>query len=293
MIAKLGVCSVAWISQRLPELDYISVNSNQLEEYLCLRKVEGLTNKWVNTIKVNIENYLNTYKWKINKKQTLDYLLKLSKKYSTSTYIKKVYQIRKFLNYLNIEWSKDIIPPPKPNYLPKRITEDYIQKALEYFKDNIYNIQIKSLIYLGITSGLRSEELYQLTLDDIDLDNRIIYINHNPENKQTTKTKTSRISFFNEDAKRELIEYLKYFNNNCRLKCLFNQSHISRLFRYSSIKVKDLRKFFSQEWDRRGGPTSIKKILMGHSLKGDVDLMHYNCQSEEDLKKIYDNVMSK
>jgi len=31
---------------------------------------------------------------------------------------------------------------------------------------------------------------------------------------------------------------------------------------------------------------------MGHSLKGDVDLMHYNCQSEEDLKKIYDKVMN-
>ena len=31
---------------------------------------------------------------------------------------------------------------------------------------------------------------------------------------------------------------------------------------------------------------------MGHSLKGDVDLMHYNCQLEEDLKKIYDKVMN-
>ena len=30
---------------------------------------------------------------------------------------------------------------------------------------------------------------------------------------------------------------------------------------------------------------------MGHSLKGGVDLMRYNCQSEEDLKKIYDKVM--
>ncbi len=29
---------------------------------------------------------------------------------------------------------------------------------------------------------------------------------------------------------------------------------------------------------------------MGHSLKGDVDLNHYNAQSEEDLKRIYDNV---
>ena len=57
--------------------------------------------------------------------------------------------------------------------------------------------------------------------------------------------------------------------------------------------MKDLRKAFSQEWDRRGGPTSIKKILMGHSLKGDVDLSHYNAQPEEDLKKIYDKVMGK
>ena len=30
---------------------------------------------------------------------------------------------------------------------------------------------------------------------------------------------------------------------------------------------------------------------MGHSLKGDVDLMHYNAQSEEDLKRMYDKVM--
>ena len=75
------------------------------------------------------------------------------------------------------------------------------------------------------------------------------------------------------------------------MKKLFSQSHISRLFKDAPVHVKDLRKFFSQEWDRRGGPTSIKKILMGHSLRGDVDLMHYNCQSEEDLKKIYDKVM--
>jgi integrase/recombinase XerD len=75
------------------------------------------------------------------------------------------------------------------------------------------------------------------------------------------------------------------------VKCLFNQRYLERIFKNTSIQVKDLRKFFSQEWDRRGGPTSIKKILMGHSLKNDVDLMHYNAQSEEDLKKIYDRVM--
>ena len=66
--------------------------------------------------------------------------------------------------------------------------------------------------------------------------------------------------------------------------------HIERNFRSTPIKVKDLCKFFSQGWDRIGGPTSIKKLLMGHS--GDVDLLFYNPQSEGDLKKIYHNMMS-
>jgi hypothetical protein len=30
---------------------------------------------------------------------------------------------------------------------------------------------------------------------------------------------------------------------------------------------------------------------MGNSLKGEVHLMHYNAQSSEDLKMIYDKVM--
>ena len=31
---------------------------------------------------------------------------------------------------------------------------------------------------------------------------------------------------------------------------------------------------------------------MEYSLKGDVDLMYYNSQSEDDLKKIYDEIMN-
>lgn len=96
-----------------------------------------------------------------------------------------------------------------------------------------------------------------------------------------------------EKQKLTSFRYLTYFKDDRQLKHLFSQSHITRLFSDAPIQVKDLRKYFSQEWDRRGGPTSIKKIIMGHSLKGDVDLMHYNYQSEEDLKRIYDKVMNK
>ena len=134
--------------------------------------------------------------------------------------------------------------------------------------------------------------MYQITQKDIDLTNRIIHIYHDPENGKTTKTKRNKIAIFNNETQEALQDYLDYFNNPGDLKSLFSLSHTIRLFRDSKVKVKDLRKFFSQEWDKRGEPTSIKKILMGRSLKGDVDLMHYNYQSKEDLKQIYDKVMN-
>jgi len=151
---------------------------------------------------------------------------------------------------------------------------------------------LKTLILIASTSGLRAHELYQLTLKDIDTENRIVHINHLPDNGQTTKTKISRISFFDKEAENALVDYISREKNLNLDDFLFSERKCQNLFENATIKVKDFRKFFSQEWDRRGGATSIKKILMGHSLKGDVDLMHYNCQSEEDLKHIYDKVMN-
>ena len=40
--------------------------------------------------------------------------------------------------------------------------------------------------------------------------------------------------------------------------------------------MKYMRKFFSQQSDRLAIPTAVKKILMGHSLRGDVDLGYYD-----------------
>ncbi|MCK4995540.1 MAG: tyrosine-type recombinase/integrase [Thermoplasmatales archaeon] len=234
---------------------------------------------------------MNYVGWSIDEYKTLEHLKQLQDKYSITSYRKRVYQIRKFLTFLHVEWAKDIKPPAEPYYIPKRVTKCELKNTLSYFEGNRFNKQIKSIILLGSTSGIRPEELYQLDVKDIDLDKRTVYINHNPSNGQSTKTKMSRVSFFSEKAKQALVEYLESFDDNDGVKHPFNKHCISKLFRDSPIQVKDLRKYFSQEWDRRGGPTSIKKILMGHSLKGDVDLMHYNCQSEEDLKKIYDKVM--
>jgi integrase/recombinase XerD len=268
----------------------IEVSETELKNYLSLREVAGLSKSWIKRIKGWLTEYLNYTGWKVEQAKTLEFLKAKKGEYTVETYRKMLFQVRKFLDYLNVEWAKDIKAPPEPEYRPKRVTREDILETLNFFKEHPYFIQIRALILLGTSSGLRAEELYQLEPEDIDLENRIIYVKHEPEKGKTTKTGKSRIAFFNEEAKQALIEYLQFFNNGCNLRRLFGRTHLERAFKNAPIKVKDLRKFFSQEWDRRGGATSIKKILMGHSLKGDVDLNHYNAQSEEDLKGIYDKV---
>ncbi len=268
------------------------VHTYTLDEYLNIKSLSGVTASHLYETRRFLTHYLNYVNFRIDKVKSLQYFTYLKDTYSISTFRKTVYQILKFLRFLKIDWIGEIKLPPDSTYIPKHISKEMIESTINHFENHEYNLRFKALIYLGMDTGLRAEELYQLTFNDIDIDKQIIRINHSPNNGQSTKTKLSRISFFTNITKKILSEYLAFFNNNNTLSKLFPQRRMERKFNDTPIKVKDLRKYFSQEWDRRGGPTSIKKILMGHSLKGDVDLMHYNCQSEEDLKKIYDKVMN-
>ena len=279
------------------QLQFIEVKSQkilvtraELEEFLVTRELSGVTGKHIKEMRRAIIRYLKHVKFVVTKKESLEYFQWFQRKYSIGYYKKSMYSIMLFLTYLGVTWQNNIKLPGNPTYQTKRIAREDIQSILEYFKNHKYYPQIKALILLGANSGLRAEELYQLTHEDIDLEKRIVYAHHDPKSGQSTKTKRSRVSFFTFEAQEALADYFEFFEKDEQLTWLFGQTHLIRTFRDSLVQVKELRKFFSQEWDRRGGSTSIKKILMGHSLRGDVDLMHYNYQSEEDLKKIYDKV---
>lgn len=67
------------------------------------------------------------------------------------------------------------------------------------------------MVLLGTVSGMWAEELYQLQPQDIDIENKTVRINHNPNNGQTTKTQKSRVSFFTEETRKALIEYFNFY----------------------------------------------------------------------------------
>ena len=268
------------------------IPDERVADLLEIRSLSGISERVFQAVKRMIYHYLEYVDYTINKRKTLQYFKKLKEKHSVSYYRKQVYQILKFLRYLDVKWTEEIQLPPEPTYYPKHVSKEDINSTLHYFERDEYELRFKAIINLGMDSGLRAEELYQLNVEDLDLENGRVRVNHDPNNGQSTKTKQNRISFFFFFTKKVLNEYLAYFDTNNNLTKLFPKRWLEGKFRNTPIRIKHLRKYFSQEWDRRGGPTSIKKILMGHSLKGDVDLMHYNSQSEEDLKRIYDRVMN-
>ena len=270
-----------------------NISNKELNEYLSLREIEDICDEWLKAIRRYLIDYLEFVKWNVNKESTLNYLKYIYKKYPITYYRKRAYQIRKLLLYFNYHWATNIKLPSEPESKIKKVSSEDIENTITQAMSSKLKERYVALIYLGASTGLRAEELYQLKINDIDIKNRIVSVNHDPSNGQTTKTKKNRIVFFNDVTKKALVRYFDTYSKNFSLTCLFPERECQRMFKNSSLLVKDLRKYFSQEWDRRGGPTSIKKILMGHSLKGDVDLMHYNAQSPEDLKRIYDKVMEK
>lgn len=63
-----------------------------------------------------------------------------------------MYQIRKFLIFLNVDWAKNLKPPAEPNYFPKKITKDDIDLSLSYFEGSKFFKLIKAVIFLGAIS---------------------------------------------------------------------------------------------------------------------------------------------
>jgi integrase/recombinase XerD len=232
------------------------------------------------------------------------YINKLKREFAPATYRKYILDLRRILSEINAPFVDDLKLPSTPKRRKIVIRTNHIRELLnqaEQLKFRSETLRLKAGILVAATSGLRSEELYKLTLNDIDLPERTIHIR-----AEIAKDYEDRVSFFSKEAQGALNEYLEEVK--LKTKFLFSKNTVIKDFRKLKLKIgrelfrmKHCRKFFSQQSDRLGLPTSVKKMLMGHvvsseeyvALRGvDVDLEHYDFQDEEDLKKIYDKYWS-
>ena len=245
--------------------------------------MSGVTTKHVKEVHGFIADYLLFCDNTISHEQTIAYLTNLKARYSQVSYNKRYFQIMKFLRYLDIPFITKIPKAKQVIYTPQKINDDDIQQLLQEHKDDK---QITSLILLGISSGARAEELYQLRIGDFNLEKCTIEIKqdrlHRVKNRSSIRT-----IFYDKATSDVLKDYIDYYNTHKRFDRLFAQSTVTRKMKRSQTKIKMLRHYFARQCTLKGIPSGVTKRFLGHSLNGDMLESHYNYLSTEDLQEIY------
>ncbi len=197
------------------------------------------------------------------------YINELKRDYSPSHIRKVIIDIRRLLKHLNHPLSDIELPKmPKQRKIVIKVKDiQQLLKEVEGLPAESMRLRTRAAVLLAATSGLRAEELYRLRISDIDVDDRTV--NVRPE---VAKDCEGRVTFFSIEAQNALKEFFDSYKPKSVYP--FSESTLRKSIEKlnSPLRLKHMRKFFSQQSDRLGMPTSVKKLLMGHSLRGDVDL---------------------
>ncbi len=177
----------------------------------------------------------------------------------------------------------------------------------------IQHLGAKAYFVLLVETGLRPGEVLSLTLDQVDLDNRVI------RPSKVKETKRAYISFFSEKTKEFLIkEYLSYrkkFINRFEIALRnlgYDEVYIkhwrNKLFPFKGyelrqeiyrasekaigrrIRLYDLRAFFASYMSLKGVPGQVIDLLQGRTLPREFEVLqrHYLTTSIEQLRELYD-----
>lgn len=161
------------------------------------------------------------------------------KKYSPATIARKINCLRSFSkfcldeNYLTEDPMRRVDIPRKIHKMPIYLTNEELERFLAVSK----KLTDKTVLHLFAFTGIRRQELINLTLEDVDLENRLITVRQG-------KGKKDRLIPINDRLHDLLSEYLKRWppvENNAfiigRCKQRVSKNYLQRLF-HSSIEER-------------------------------------------------------
>ena len=293
------------------ELEKIKFNEQIIENILNQKRIANRSKSHIYQIELLLKDFAKAVNWEFNFNDITNFLDEKRRTLSPRSYRKYVLFIRWLLQELNVPyWNKLQLPKvPKPQkiIIKKPMVKQVILNLWNLRINPVTKFRAISAFMLGATSGLRTEEITRLELEDIDLENRTLYVRFGK-----SKDVEERVTFFNHETQAILRYYFEIYDGR---KKLFSQRSIEyvyeeypEVFRVGGldIRLKHMRKFFIQEWERRGGSLAIRKMLAGGSIEDEekmdpkrlltghntveIELESYNFQDPEDLRKIYDAV---
>jgi len=164
------------------------------------------------------------------------------------------------------------------------------REELQTFYEAIENPKYEALFLFAATSGLRSGELLELTMDDIDEDKRMIV----PEKESSTKQ--TWVTFYNEEAEQAFERFKPDRDPDDERVFQTVKQPASRKFRQISeatgvkVTVQMLRRWFATEMSRCGVDAKYISAFAGRTPSSVLEqhYLDYLDYSPERLREIYD-----
>ncbi|WP_457549947.1 tyrosine-type recombinase/integrase [Archaeoglobus sp.] len=146
--------------------------------------------------------------------------------------------VRKLLKEAGADFVDKIQLPKMPKRRREVVKRDDVKRLIERIRSLDFKLHKQRLMQQRViagllimaTSGLRPEELYNLSIDEIDVENRTIRLKiGETASGKTIKDYEERVTFFSEEAKQELLKLLDMWNDG---KPLFNVRSFYSMWEY-------------------------------------------------------------
>ncbi len=219
--------------------------------------------------------------------------LSTKKRYSKNSLYLAIKAISSFFRYKGLDIAKSLKPPKRPKSIPKYLTEEEVKKLLHAAQNNSRDYAILSLLAY---SGLRVSELCNLRVEDVDLGERVVYVNSGKGDKD-------RIVVISEKAAEAIENSLLTREDD--LIYLFASKKGEKISRVQVFRV--VRKYAQMAGIKKNvTPHVLRHTLATTLLKRGVDIRYiqqflghssvattqiYTHVNDEMLKNVYDSVM--
>ena len=206
---------------------------------------------------------------------------------SESTYATYFKHLKSFVRWLHREelieenWTARIPPPKIPELLPKVLTDDQIERLFIVLRRDRSKIGFRNLVIFTtfLDTGLRCNELANLKVDDVQVDQRFVFVKQGKGKKQRVVPFGLRLKKlllrYASDHRYELSERAghvksEYFFLNQEGK-RFKAAGIQKMCRRNlqmigvNYATHVLRHTFATLYLRNGGDIESLRLILGHA----------------------------
>jgi len=219
--------------------------------------------------------------------------LSTKKKYSKNSLYLAVKAIGAYFKFKGLETARGLSAPRRPKQMPKYLSEDEVKRLLEAAREDPRDYAIISLL---VYSGLRVSELCNLRLEDVDFEERVIYV-------RSGKGDKDRIVVVSQPVIDAIENYL--YTREDDMEYLFSSRKSERISRVQVFRIvkkyaemagikKDvtphvLRHTLATTLLRRGVDIRFIQQFLGHSSVATTQI--YTHVDDALLKSVYDKAL--